>query len=78
MEHSNSLVAIVFLFVLVAVIIPLPSWVAALKKHPNKREIYILNIVLIWTAVGWLALIAWAFSGIESETLSKIRKKRGR
>ena len=59
----------------IIVIVPLPSVVAKLRNHPNKREIYVLNVVLIWTNIGWFILLAWALWGKESKRLQELRSK---
>ncbi|WP_082730992.1 MULTISPECIES: superinfection immunity protein [unclassified Sphingomonas] len=71
----------VIALVLIAAIVPLPSIVAKARRHPNRREIYALNVALIWTNIGWILLLGWAISGRESKRLSQLREKffeRGR
>ena len=39
----------------------LPSIVAFMRGHVNRRAILILNLFLGWTAIGWLVVMVWAF-----------------
>ena len=39
----------------------LPGLIALVRGHANKVAILILNAVVGWTVLGWIALIAWAF-----------------
>lgn len=66
-----GIIAIILIFI----IVPLPSIFAKLRGHPNKKEIYVLNIFLIWTNLGWFILLAWAISGKESKHLTKLRAR---
>jgi uncharacterized membrane protein len=69
------IIGIGLLILLILVIMPLPSWVARFRKHPNLREIYYLNVVLVWTGIGWVILLIWAVSGQESEKIRKLRER---
>jgi len=40
----------------------IPLIVAHIRKHENIFAISILNIVLGWTLIGWLAALLWAFN----------------
>lgn len=65
------LAAYAFLIIMVFVIIPLPSWIAIFRKHPYRKPIFVLNIALVWTGIGWIALIVWAFTGNKSEIIDR-------
>jgi hypothetical protein len=50
-------------FVVVMVFIALyfvPSIIAAYREHRDRLAILMLNILLGWTAVGWIAALVWA------------------
>jgi predicted permease len=40
----------------------LPSILAASKGHPHGPPIFLVNILLGWTIMGWLACLVWAAS----------------
>lgn len=38
----------------------LPSTIASMRNHPQLVPIMILNMLLGWTFVGWVAALVWA------------------
>ena len=38
----------------------LPSLIAFLRQHKNKLAIFLLNLLLGWTALGWVGSIIWS------------------
>jgi hypothetical protein len=47
----------------------LPTWVAAVRGHPNAAPIAVINVLLGWSLVGWAVALAWSVSYIDPETL---------
>lgn len=45
----------------------LPSIIAFVKDHHNKKSILILNLFLGWTALAWIVSLAMSFSKTDSE-----------
>tara|TARA_A100001035_G_scaffold157041_1_gene123977 strand:+ start:365 stop:655 length:291 start_codon:yes stop_codon:yes gene_type:complete len=43
----------------------LPDWIAQSRGHPNRGSIFILNLFLGWTFLGWVAALIWANSFID-------------
>lgn len=41
----------------------LPAVVAAMRSHENEGGIMVLNLLLGWTVLGWIAALVWAVSG---------------
>ena len=39
----------------------LPAIVAGMNHHRQKTAIFVLNLLLGWTAVGWVVALVWAF-----------------
>lgn len=37
-----------------------PAFVAVLRKHLNALPIFIINLFLGWTLIGWVVALAWA------------------
>ena len=37
-----------------------PTIVAAASKHHNTTAIFVLNLFLGWTLIGWVAALVWA------------------
>lgn len=53
----------IFLWVLVpAMIYLLPSLVASYRRHANGMSIFVINLFLGWTLIGWVAALAMSFS----------------
>lgn len=50
----------------------LPLIVAWLRGHHNKASIFLLNLFLGWTVIGWIVALIWSASAIKqkSSTLS--------
>lgn len=40
----------------------LPTFVAVARKHRNAVPIFIVNLLLGWSFVGWVVALAWAFT----------------
>jgi hypothetical protein len=44
----------------------IPSWIAGSRNHPNSWPIFIVNLFLGWTYIGWVIALAWASSKINN------------
>ena len=40
----------------------LPSLVARSRKHHQGRAIFVLNLLLGWTGIGWVIALVWAYT----------------
>jgi hypothetical protein len=43
----------------------LPAIVAVKRRHPNVWAIGILNVLLGWTLIGWVAALVWSALRVE-------------
>ena len=43
----------------------LPTLIAVLRGHHQTAPILVLNFLLGWTFVGWVAALAWSVSRVE-------------
>lgn len=43
----------------------LPGIIAASRKHHNAAAIFILNLLLGWTVLGWIASLVWATTSVD-------------
>lgn len=56
------------LFVLLAVLAAgfvayfLPAGIAVLRNHQNALAISVLNLLLGWSLIGWIAALVWSFT----------------
>jgi hypothetical protein len=63
MSRADALTAIVFIFGFIGVSFALyfiPAIVAGIRHHRNEMAIFMLNLFLGWTLVGWVAALVWA------------------
>lgn len=44
------------------VIFFLPGVIASQRSHPNAPAVWLLNLFLGWTALGWVAALAWSLT----------------
>ena len=40
----------------------LPTLIAFLRQHKNKLAIFLLNLLLGWTALGWVGSLVWSIA----------------
>ena len=38
----------------------LPSIIAGAREHKNKFAIFLLNLLLGWTVIGWVGALVWS------------------
>lgn len=51
-------------FIVVALVLYLvPTFVAYSRKHKSADAIFILNLLLGWTLLGWIIAVVWAHTG---------------
>ncbi len=51
---------------LLLVVYFVPTLVAMLREHHQTAAIAILNILLGWTLIGWVAALVWSATAIKS------------
>lgn len=49
-------------FIIISLIYFFPTMVCLLRKHNNKIPIFIVNIILGWTFIGWVVALVWSFT----------------
>jgi 4-hydroxybenzoate polyprenyltransferase len=63
---ENASVSLLVTIVVVTVLIYfIPSFVALLRRHTYLKQVLVLNVILGWSTIGWVALLVWAFAGGE-------------
>ena len=60
MQMQNFTVLELLLVVLIFVIYFLPASIAFLRDHKNKLAIFLLNLLLGWTVLGWAGSLVWS------------------
>ncbi len=41
----------------------IPAIIAFARHHPSRIAITIVNLLLAWTIIGWIAAFVWALMG---------------
>lgn len=69
-DFLRALIALTFLLifaVLVLCLYFLPSFIAYSRKHLNLGAIFVANLLLGWTFLGWVICLVWALMRTETE-----------
>lgn len=51
----------------------LPTLNALRRKHMSSGAIFVVNLFLGWTCIGWIVALAWAFNSNTRDNLSRER-----
>ncbi len=43
----------------------LPAFVAFMRGHQNTVAIFLVNLLLGWTFIGWVVALVWAFTAVQ-------------
>jgi hypothetical protein len=60
MQLQNFTILELLLIVSIFVFYFLPALIAFLRQHKNKLAIFLLNLLLGWTILGWLGSLVWS------------------
>jgi hypothetical protein len=60
MQMQNFTILELLLVVLISAIYFLPTLIAFLRQHKNSLAIFLLNLLLGWTVLGWVASLVWS------------------
>jgi hypothetical protein len=60
MQMQNFTILELFLVVLIFAFYFLPILIAFLRQHKNKLAIFLLNLLLGWTVLGWVVSLVWS------------------
>lgn len=41
---------------------PVPTVIACMRKHHNRLPIGLVNVLLGWTGIGWIAALVWSLT----------------
>ena len=53
------------LFLAIAVAIYfIPNWIASARKHHNANAIFVTNLLLGWTLIGWVVALVWSLTTV--------------
>ena len=60
MQLQNFTILELLLIVSIFVFYFLPALIAFLRQHKNKLAIFLLNLLLGWTILGWVGSLIWS------------------
>lgn len=60
MQMQNFTILELLLVVLIFVIYFLPTLIVFLRQHKNSLAIFLLNLLLGWTVLGWVVSLVWS------------------
>ena len=63
------------LLIIALVLYFLPAIVAYRRRHQNESAIIVLNLLLGWTLLGWIAALVWASTQVTRATKPDPRKR---
>lgn len=49
---------------------PAPTIIAMARGHERRVAVFLINLFLGWTIVGWIAALVWAVAGHAGDRLS--------
>jgi len=60
MQMQNLGFSEILVVVLLFTLYFLPTLIAFLRQHKNKLAIFLLNLLLGWTILGWVVSLVWS------------------
>lgn len=73
-DSSSPMAAFVLLIVVFAAYF-LPTFISAKRNHPNGTGIFLLNLFLGWTFIGWLAALIWSVSAFNKPVVATLKNE---
>jgi hypothetical protein len=75
MTHSDteSFLIILTLILLAVISYFLPTLVANKRRHADKGAIFVINLFLGWSLIGWVAALVWASNTLETTKTTEVR-----
>jgi hypothetical protein len=70
-EDGMSIIPGLFMLAFVGALYFLPSIVAKSRQHQQSLAVFILNLFLGWTCLGWILSLVWACTAV-TQPLPKV------
>lgn len=61
---DDRLIPGLLLITLAVAVYFLPNWVASARKHHNANAIFVTNLLLGWTVLGWIGALIWSLTAV--------------
>ena len=65
-DHNPVLGILLIGIVVIAYFIP--CWIAGARNHHNATAIFVTNLLLGWTFIGWVVALIWSFTAVNPES----------
>ena len=75
MNANLSIVQAILLLAGGLIVYFIPNWVANARKHHNANAIFVTNLFLGWTFIGWVAALIWSFTEVKAKTPENIESQ---
>lgn len=66
MTQHNPIVSFI-IFAIFLVLYFLPSFMAVGRKHQNATAIFVTDLFLGWTCIGWIIALIWASTNVKRD-----------
>ncbi len=67
-DPSGPLMILLIVLVIIGAFVYFVPWLVAwFRGHPQTLAIFVLNLLLGWSLVGWVAALVWAVMSFESQ-----------
>lgn len=69
MTDPGTVLVHLLVLVLVLLVYFIPSFVAVHRKHQQAAPIFLLNLCLGWTFLGWFVALMWSVSAVHHDVV---------
>jgi hypothetical protein len=67
MDTDQNAFGLILLLAIAVAVYFIPNWIASARNHHNANAIFVTNLLLGWTALGWIAALIWSLTAVKSE-----------
>lgn len=67
MATDYSMFQLIILLAVAVFVYFIPNWIASARNHHNADAIFMTNLLLGWTAIGWIAALIWSLTAVRNE-----------
>ena len=75
MSNDYSMVQMILFLAIAVIVYFIPNWIASARKHHNANAIFVTNLLLGWTALGWTAALIWSLTAVKTEAAENIERQ---
>jgi len=69
-------VVVLFILVIAGIVIYLlPTYIAGARHHHQSTPIFLVNLFLGWSLLGWVVALIWSMSAVRPELSKELTKK---